>query len=117
MAQRVPKAFGHANIWDGDIHLQIGFHAAILLSVVSVLYLLMETTKKISLLIGVLHLSESSMGEVLAHMDMVKSLRNRIKSTLKRVSLVRNKTNPNEAQKMLDRVIVGEVALLQALGA
>ena len=98
MAQRVPKAFGHANSWDGDIHLQIGFHAAILLSVVSVLYLLMETTKKISLLIGVLHLSESSMGEVLAHMDMVKSLRNRIKSTLKRVSLVRNKKNPRSGQ-------------------
>lgn len=76
----------------------------------------MDTTRKISLLIGVLHLSEDAMSEVISHMDMVKSLRNRIKSGLKQGSLVRENQQPEEAQNMLQRAIAGEVALLQCLG-
>ena len=65
MAQRVPKAFGHESLFDGDTQLQLLFHVAILSSVAAVLYLLMVTTRKISLLIGVLHLSEDAMSEVM----------------------------------------------------
>ena len=116
MAQRIPKALGHESIFDGSMHIQILFHVAILSPVVAVFYLLMKTTRKISLLIGALHLSEDEMSEVLLHMDMLKSLRNRIKQALKSVSPVRAKTNPKQAQEMLGRVITGEIALLQTLG-
>ena len=53
--------------------------------------------------------------QVLTHMDMVKSLRNRIKETLRKTSLVCQ--NPKEAQSMMDRAIEGEIALLKQLGA
>jgi len=55
--------------------------------------------------------------QVLTHMDMVKSLRNRIKETLRKTSLVRGEKNPKEAQSMMDRAIEGEIALLKQLGA
>ena len=54
-------------------------------------------------------------GEVLSHMDMVKSVRNRIKDTLTKTSLVRRDPQPEVAQLMLDNAIGGEVALLEML--
>ena len=112
MNQRVPKAFGYKSISEGATMQQAIFHGLINGSVVCVFLLLMVTTKKISLLIGVLHLSDKSVTEVLAHMDLIKSLRNRIQRTLTQTELVRGEPRPEEAAALLDRAREGELALL-----
>eukprot|EP01043_Picozoa_sp_COSAG02_P016931 COSAG02_NODE_756_length_17532_cov_5.673550_8_plen_954_part_00 len=117
MVQRVPKAFGHERLFDGATKRQLVFHGIIMGSVWTVFSLLMVTTKKISLLYGVLHLSEDGVTNVLNHMDMVKSVRGRIKSTLEKVTLVRGDPDPEQAQRLLDRAVGGELKLLGRLNA
>jgi len=116
MSQRVPKGFGYESLMDGAAGSQLLVHCAILGSVVSLLLLVMITTRKISILLGVLHLAEQPVSDVLAHMEIVKSLRNRIKDRLQKTALKREKAKPDEAQSLLDKLTTGEKALLERIG-
>jgi hypothetical protein len=119
MVQRVPKAFGHDTMMDADllaIQYQLLFHAAILGSVACVVLLVIITTRKITILLGVLHLSEDAVSEVLKHVETVKSLRTRIKDRLRNTALKQSSSKPDEAQRVLDKLSIGEKALLEQIG-
>jgi hypothetical protein len=60
MKGRVPLAFGHETISDGATNQQMLIRASVCGFVLLTLHLITLTTRKISLLIGVLHLSEES---------------------------------------------------------
>ena len=107
----------HAGHGDGQILPQILFHVAILLAVFSVLYLLMIFTRNIALLVGVLHLNEKSVSDVLQHMELVKSIRQRIHETLASTKIVHSNPDPAKAAQVLDNAEKGEVAILKLLGA
>jgi len=115
MSLRIPLAFGHTSIVDGAYGSQLMFHVAILLPVMLMLYLLMLTTRNISLLIGVLHLNEDAVSQVLQHMELIKSIRNRIRDTLSAARLVHRTKNAGGARKMLTNATNGEVAILKLL--
>jgi hypothetical protein len=117
--QRVPKAFGHDTMMDADllaIQYQLLFHAAIIGSVAGVVLLVILTTRKITILLGVLHLAEDPMSDVLKHVETVKSLRTRIKDRLRSTALTKSRSNPDEAQRVLDKLSIGEKALLEQIG-
>ena len=102
---------------DGQVLPQILFHVAILLAVFSVLYLLMIFTRNIALLVGVLHLNEKSVSDVLQHMELVKSIRQRIHETLASTKIIHSNPDPAKAAQVLDNAEKGEVAILKLLGA
>ena len=117
--QRVPKAFGHDTMMDADllaIQYQLLFHAAIIGSVAGVVLLVILTTRKITILLGVLHLAEDPMSDVLKHVETVKSLRTRIKDRLRSTALTKSRSDPDEAQRVLDKLSIGEKALLEQIG-
>lgn len=120
MRHRVPKAFGVDAMMDSDdllhIQLQLLFHAAILASVAFVVLLVILTTRKITILIGVLHLAEDAVSDVLKHVESVKSLRTRIKERLQATALKQSTPKSDEAQSVLDKVSAGEKTLLEQIG-
>ena len=65
MRQRVPLGYGHSSMSDGHFLSQLLCHVAILLPILITMYLLMIMTRKIALLIGVLHLNEDAVSHVL----------------------------------------------------
>jgi hypothetical protein len=67
-------------------------------------------------LLGVLHLSEDAVSEVLKHVETVKSLRTRIKDRLRNTALKQSSSKPDEAQRVLDKLSIGEKALLEQIG-
>ena len=69
----------------------------------AMMWMLMMTTRKISLLIGVLHLNDEAVSGVLEHMEMVKSIRKRIQDTLRNTKIVRGKPKPDEAEELLKK--------------
>ena len=117
--QRVPKAFGVKSLTDSDYldaQTQVLLHAAILSSAVSVVLLVVITTRKITILLGVLHLAEDPVSDVLTHVETVKALRNRIKDRLRTTALRQATPNPDEAQRVLDQLANGEKPLLERIG-
>jgi len=115
MKQRVAKAY------EGDDIVGTGagqylFHAAILGAVVMTLRLLMITTRKIALLVGVLHLSNERSSDVLAFMEQIKSLRDRIQDGLAKTQVVDDIGNdPKEAERLLEAAEKGELAVLELM--
>ena len=82
-----------------------------------VLYLLMTFTRNIALLVGVLHLNEKAVSDVLQHMELVKRIRQRIHETLANTKIVHGIARPEEAAQKLENAEKGEVAILKLLGA
>ena len=117
--QRVPKAFGVKSFTESDYldaQTQLLLHAAIIGSAVCVVLLVIITTRKITILLGVLHLAEDPVSDVLRHVEIVKALRNRIKERLRTTALRQATPNPDEAQRVLDQLADGEKALLEQIG-
>ena len=96
---------------------QFFFHVAFLAAIFMVLYLLMTFTRNIALLVGVLHLNEKAVSDVLQHMELVKSIRQRIHETLANTKIVHGIARPEEAAQKLENAEKGEVAILKLLGA
>ena len=115
MRLRIPVAFGHTSMMDGAFGSQLMFHLVIWLPVVLMLYLLMLTTRNISLLNGVLHLNEDAVSEVLQYMERIKNMRNRIRNTLSAAMLVNSSKSAGGARTMLENATKGEVAILRLL--
>lgn len=115
MRQRVSIAVGQESFGSGDVLQQILFHAAMLLPVVMSFYVIMLTTRNIALLVGVLHLNENAVSDVLAHMELVKSIRRRIQTVLSSTKLVNSKAEPTAAAEILSKARDGEVSILQQL--
>lgn len=88
-------------------------HLLMILPVVLMVYALMLTTRKIALLIGVLHLDEDAVAEVLRYMELVKVTRNRIKDKLMATHVMSNTKDPAEASRALKKAELGELAVLQ----
>ena len=117
MQQRVAVAFdsGSDDVLDAYIVQRTLIHLFTVTPFVAMMYLLMMTTRKISLLIGVLHLNDEAVSGVLEHMEMVKSIRRRIQDTLRNTKIVRGKPKPDEAQELLKKCEKGELAMLKVL--
>lgn len=99
----------------GHVFARAVVHAAMVAPFFVMMYLLMINTRKISLLMGVLHLNDEAVSDVLEHMDMVKSIRRRIQETLRKTNFLRGKPKPKEAAEMLKRAEKGELAILTDL--
>jgi len=123
MVQRVPKAqdwpagtaMADRGLFDGNTFEQLVLHLFLILPVFMMLYVLMMMTRKMSLLIGVLHLKDEAVAEVLEHMELVKSIRRRITDCLTKTKVVRGKPKPKDAEAMLEKAERGEVAILLEL--
>ena len=117
MRLRVRRAYGHDAMVDGDVLPQLILHALQLAPVLLTLYLLMLTTRKIALLVGVLHLNEEAVGEVLHHMEQVRGIRKRITDALVKTKAVHGEANPTKASAALLKASgeKGELAVLKAL--
>ena len=117
MRLRVSKAHGHESIGGGDLVSQLLFHIAMLLPVFISFYLIMLVTRNVALLIGVLHLNENAVSAVLAHMELVKSIRRRIQDVLGKTKVVHANPNATVASELLKKAQDGEVALLKLLSS
>ena len=115
MRQRVSIAVGQESFASGDILRQILFHTAMLLPVVISFYVIMLTTRNIALLVGVLHLNENAVSDVLSHMELVKAIRRRIQAVLSSSKIFHSKADPIAAAEILSKARDGEVSLLQQL--
>jgi hypothetical protein len=99
----------------GSLPARILVHAVLVGPFFGMIYLLMMTTRKLSLLVGVLHLNDEAVSGVLEHMEMVKSIRRRIQDTLRKIGIARGKPKPKEAEELLVRAQKGELAILTDL--
>ena len=99
----------------GRVFSRLVVHAVMVLPFLVMMYLLMMMTRKLSLLVGVLHLNDEAVSDVLEHMEMVKTIRRRIQVTLRHTHITRGKPNPQAAEEMLERAKNGELAGLGAL--
>jgi len=80
-----------------------------------VLFALPMTTRKISLLFGVLHLQDEAVCEVLDHMDTVRKLRKRITDRLSQVRGKKREENRPAGWVLLDGIKVAEFKVLTRL--
>ena len=87
-------------------------HAFELSPVLVMFYLLMATTRKISVLYAVLHLDEDAVSFVIEHMEKIKNLRKRIQDTLTSTTVVAGTADPEGAAALLANAEKGELALL-----
>jgi len=115
MIQRVPKVYIADGLFDSNTFEQLVLHLFLILPVFLMLYVLMMMTRKMSLLIGVLHLKDEAVAEVLEHMELVKTIRRRITDCLTKTKVVRGKPKPKDAEAMLEKAERGEVAILLEL--
>ena len=115
MIQRVPKVYIADGLFDSNTFQQLVLHLFLILPVFLMLYVLMMMTRKMSLLIGVLHLKDEAVAEVLEHMELVKTIRRRITDCLTKTKVVRGKPKPKDAEAMLEKAERGEVAILLEL--
>lgn len=115
MAQRVPIAVGQESTWSGGYVQQLMLHTAIITPVCLTLYLLMLTTRQLSLLRGVLHMDEDAVGDVLTQMDRVRDIRSRIRTTLKNAGGKKRKKDVHHARQLLEKAEAGELAILRML--
>lgn len=115
MIQRVPKVYIADGLFDSNTFEQLVLHLFLFLPVFLMLYVLMMMTRKMSLLIGVLHLKDEAVAEVLEHMELVKTIRRRITDCLTKTKVVRGKPKPKDAEAMLEKAERGEVAILLEL--
>ena len=115
MIQRVPKVYIADGLFDSNTFEQLVLHLFLFLPVFLMLYVLMMMTRKMSLLIGVLHLKDEAVAEVLEHMELVKTIRGRITDCLTKTKVVRGKPKPKDAEAMLEKAERGEVAILLEL--
>lgn len=90
-------------------------HVVTVLPFLVMMYLLMMMTRKLSLLVAVLHLNDEAVSDVLEHMEVVKTIRRRIQITLRHTKIVRGAANPQKAEEMLERAKKGELAVLSDL--
>ncbi len=115
MRQRVSIAVGEESFTSGHVVQQILLHAAMLLPVASSFYVIMLTTRNIALLVGVLHLNENAVSEVLAHMELVKAIRRRIQTVLSSTKIKHAKPDPTVAAELINKAKAGEVAIIKVL--
>jgi hypothetical protein len=99
----------------GRLFSRLLVHVVMVLPFLVMMYLLMMMTRKMSLLIGVLHLNDEAVSDVLEHMEAVKTIRRRIQVTLRHTQITRGKPNPQAAQELLERAKKGELAVLSDL--
>ena len=72
-------------------------------------------TKDISLLVGVLHLDEDAVNAVIQHMEVVKSIRKRIKERLDKTKILKGKKKLKKGLKELELIEKGEFKILSTL--
>ena len=77
----------------------------------------MIMARNIALLVGVLHLNQNALTEVLQDMEIVKSIRRRIQDTLAKANIMNGTPDPQTAHQLLQKAEQGEVAILKTLGA
>lgn len=100
--------------WEEDQVLpQLFFHILMVMPVLLLLKMLTITTRKISLLVSVLHLDDDAVSQVLRHMEDIKSIRKRIHDTLISTTAVTKNPDHKAASDMLEAATEGEVAILR----
>ena len=93
-----------------------GVHLWLVLPIIWIVFRqLPKFTKDISLLVGVLHLHEDAVNNVIQHMEVVKSIRKRIKDRLEKTKILKGKKKLKKGLKELELVEQGEFQILSAL--
>eukprot|EP01048_Picozoa_sp_COSAG05_P018794 COSAG05_NODE_2816_length_2609_cov_3.042629_1_plen_633_part_00 len=77
--------------------------------------LIPSAVKLLALLVGVLHLNDEAVSQVLVQMETVRSIRKRITDGMAGVAIVDGKPNNKLGQETLDTASQGEVTLLETL--
>eukprot|EP01047_Picozoa_sp_COSAG01_P103047 COSAG01_NODE_32551_length_579_cov_0.960417_1_plen_134_part_10 len=90
-------------------------HLFMICPVMLMVYALMMTTRKIALLVGVLHLDDEAVIEVMRQMEIVKSARKRIADVLASTVVTVGKPDRKRAMIALDSAKQGELAILQII--
>ena len=80
-----------------------------------VVMVLPKVTRRISLLVGVLHLHDNALQETVSHMETIESVRTRIMERLETTTVTKGKPKLQKARDLLARLQTGEVALLHKL--
>eukprot|EP01043_Picozoa_sp_COSAG02_P040525 COSAG02_NODE_3288_length_7000_cov_1414.390958_6_plen_789_part_00 len=93
-------------------HVMALMPAALLIFVV-----LPKVSRRISLLVGVLHLHDDALQITVAHMETIENVRNRIIVRLEATTVVRGKPRLQKGLEMLDKLRAGEVELLHKLAS
>ena len=85
--------------------------------VVLVFCVLPRVTRRISLLVGVLHLHEDALQVTVKHMETIENVRNRIVQRLETTTVVKGTPNLQKAEDLINRLRKGEVLLLHKLAS
>ena len=93
-----------------------GVHVWLILPIVIVVFRQLPIfTRKISLLVGVLHLHEEAVNKVIQHMEVVKNIRRRIKLRLEQTKIIKGKRKLKKGMKELALIENGEFQILSTL--
>ena len=107
--------YGYKNE-DSSSTPRYGVHVWIVIPILWIVFRqLPKFTKDISLLVGVLHLHEEAVNNVIQHMEVVKSIRKRIKERLEKTKIVKGKKKLKKGIKELELVEQGEFKILSEL--
>ncbi len=80
-----------------------------------IFFVLPKVSRRISLLVGVLHLHDDALQVTVSHMETIENVRHRIIMRLETTTVVKGKPRLEKGLKMLDMLRTGEVALLHKL--
>jgi Ca2+-binding EF-hand superfamily protein len=98
--------------------VHVAVHIAIVIPILIVaFYGGAVSIRRISLLVGVLHLHDAAVIEVQNHMDVVKNIRDRIYTHLQTAKIIKGKPKPKEGQQLLQTVMAGEVQILKDMAS
>lgn len=93
-----------------------GVHVWLILPILVVVFKQLPMyTRQISLLVGVLHLHEEAANKVTQHMEVVKTIRKRIKVRLDKTKIIKGKRKLKKGMKELALIENGEFKILSEL--
>lgn len=94
------------------------YHFMALLPPLMLIFMVLpRVTRRISLLVGVLHLHEDALQVTVEHMETIENVRKRIVTRLETTTVVKGEPKLQLGKDMLDRLRTGEVALLHKLAS
>jgi Ca2+-binding EF-hand superfamily protein len=107
-------------VWsDGNLAASLG-HLLIHIAIVTPMLIVAfyggaVSMRRISLLVGVLHLHDDAVVKVQHHMDVVTNIRNRIYKHLQTAKIIKGKPKPTEGEQLLKTSMNGEVQILKEM--
>lgn len=104
------------NPGSSSLYPRYGVHLWLIFPILWVVFRqLPNFTRQISLLVGVLHLHEEAVNKVTQHMEVVKSIRKRIRERLQKTKILKGKKKIKKGMKQLQLVENGEFEILSKL--